>query len=74
MRLECDFPEEETCSKFSDLSLFYECMTNDTRKAVDTGLNVPITRKGIEEKDISDILEKNTVSERIDSILWYYCS
>ena len=69
-----EFIEKKEQKTIEELSLFYECLTNETKKVIETNINYGVTRKGIEEKDISDILEKNTVSERIDSILWYFIS
>lgn len=57
-----------------NLSLLNECLSKQTIKAIETNLRYSITRKGIEEKDISEILEKNTVTEKIDLILWHLCT
>ena len=55
------------------LSLFcniHEFLTEETKKIIETNMKYEVTRKIIEEKDIREILNKNTISEQIDSILW----
>ena len=54
---------------------FEELMSKDTKRAFDMDVNFGITRKGIEESDIPEILEKDLIAEKIDLILWSmtYC-
>ena len=56
----------------SDYIKLFEILNDDIKKVIMTGLNYGVTRKGIAEEDISEILANNTVPEHIDSILWYY--
>jgi len=58
-------------SEFSLSFAFWEFLTNETKKIIETKMNYEVKRKSIEEKDIPEILNKNTISEQIDSILWY---
>ncbi len=63
---------KKTATELSLFSVFYEFLTNETKKMIETNMNYEVKRISIEEKDIPEILNKNTVSERIDSILWYF--
>ncbi len=51
-----------------------EFLNNKYKKAFYTNLDIDISRKGIEEKDISKILDNNLIQEKADEILWYFYS
>ena len=67
-----DVANSKVNEKLNSISLFMECLSKDTQKVLDTNIKYEVTRKGIEEKDIEEILKNNSIAEKINEILWYF--
>ena len=65
MQLICRYYELTKNSQILDI------LNNDYKKAIYTNMKVEVKLKAITKKEAEDILDKNSVKENIDKILWY---
>ena len=62
------------CREYFEDEKLEKLLSPKYQKALHTGLNIAVTRKGIDEEDIPEILENDLVEDEIDEALWYFCA